>query len=77
MGAPHHRYDVAVSTTDEASLARSGEPLEQLSERITARVSAERVATVRAFAEAYTRRLGPEDLAGLTLEPDIREGAGG
>jgi len=59
---------VAVSTTDKASLARSGEPLEQLSERIAERVPAERVATVRAFAEAYTRRLGPEDLAGLTVD---------
>ena len=57
-----------MSTTDEASLARSGEPLEQLSERIAERVPAERVATVRAFAEAYTRRLGPEDLAGLTVD---------
>jgi len=57
-----------VSTTDEASLARSGEPLEQLSERIAVRVPAERAATVRTFAQAYTRRLGPDDLADLTVD---------
>ena len=67
-GAAGHRYDVVVSTTDEASLARSGEPLEQLSERIAERVAAERVPTVRAFAQAYTRRLSPGDLAGLTVD---------
>ena len=57
-----------MSTTDEASLARSGEPLEQLSERIAERVAAERVPTVRAFAKAYTHRLSPDDLADLTVD---------
>jgi hypothetical protein len=67
-GAPGHRYDVPVSTTDKASLARSGEPLEQLSKRIAERVAAERVPTVRAFAQAYTRRLSPDELADLTVD---------
>jgi glutamate dehydrogenase len=53
-----------VSATDEVTADADG----RVSELIDARVPADRADTVRAFANAFTRRLSPDDLAERTPE---------
>lgn len=57
-----------MSTTDEAPPAHRGALLEQLGERVSAQVPAERGPIVLAFAQAYTRRLSAEDALEVTAD---------